>query len=105
AAVLGSTLAACVLAVLAIVAVLGEIGDSGYYRAVGAIAVLDVLALVLVPIQRRAAPRPEPFHLVVRAVGGEQEIDATGRDFAAAVALAIRDAERAGRRVTAVERR
>lgn len=97
------------LATLISAAALWEIDDPGYYRFLGAVAVLDVLLLVLVPVLRRGSGRPGERARTyrVRVVGDDgraDDVDADGGDFAAAVAAAIRSAERNGRRVTRVER-
>ncbi len=101
--------ASCVLvlflATLATVAAWAEIDDSLYFRIVAALAVLDVLLVVLQPVLALARPRTtvHRMHLVVESAEDiETAIEAV--DFAAAAAKAIRSVEQTGHRVLRVER-
>ena len=84
-----------------------EISSGGFYRFLAAVAVVDGLMLVLVPLVRRAArSAAATFRVAVRTEGGrETERDIRARDFATAAAIAIRAAEANGQRVTSVARR
>jgi hypothetical protein len=94
-------------AVLGSIAGVIEISSGAFYRFLGAVAVVDGLMLVLVPLVRRAARAAvATFRVAVRTEGGpERERDIRARDFASAAAIAIRAAEAEGHRVTAVTRR
>jgi hypothetical protein len=83
------------------VAILDSIDDGGFYRLLGAIAVLDVLLVILAAVLRRGSGPIDRTHKV-RVDGVLVELPS--RDFAAAVATAIRRAEREGREVRRVER-
>jgi len=98
---LGSMVTAAVLAAMGTVAILDSIDDGGFYRLLGAIAVLDVLLVILAAVLRRGSGPIDRTHKV-RVDGVLVELP--GRDFAAAVATAIRRAEREGREVRRVER-
>jgi peptidoglycan/LPS O-acetylase OafA/YrhL len=105
---------AFLLALLVVIAVWQEVEDEGYYRFVGALAVADVLVVILQPILRRTAGRPRPAPVADtgntfsftctlddgREVRREQE----AADFGAAVATAIGELERSGGRVMKIER-
>jgi hypothetical protein len=96
-----SMLTGTLLAVLGIAAILLEIDSGTYYRGLGAVAVLDVLLVALVAVLRRGeGPIGRPYRI---RVDGEL-IEAPGRDFATAVAAAIRRAESEGKAVQRVER-
>jgi hypothetical protein len=96
-----SMLTGSLLAVLGITAILLEIDNGTYYRTLGAVAVIDVLLVALVAVLRRGEdPIAQPYRL---RVNGEL-IEAPGRDFATAVAAAIRTAESEGKTVQRVER-
>jgi hypothetical protein len=103
--------AVLVLAVLVSVAALADIGESGYYRALGAVAVADLLLVVLQPVVRRMAREngAEMFRVVclVEREGTRHEVEREqpGREFAAAAAAVIRELERDGDRVLRLERR
>lgn len=99
----------CVLAAtaasLVTVAVWAEIESQGFFRALAALAVLDVLIVALQPLlAARASTRV--VHGIRLVVEPSDVIETTveAPDFATAVATAIRDAERAGQRVVLVER-
>jgi hypothetical protein len=97
----GSTLTGAVLAALGVLGILIEIHGTPYYRAIGAIAILDVLLLTLTAIVRRGVGPVSQTHRI--RVDGEL-IEAPGRDFASAVSAAIRSAERDGKAVRRIER-
>jgi hypothetical protein len=89
------------LAVLGVVGIVGEVNEGGYYRLVGVIVVVDLLALVLVAALRRGEGPASQTHRV--RVNG-RVVEVPGRDFAAAVATAIRNEEKQGVTVQRVER-
>jgi hypothetical protein len=96
---------ALLLAVMATAAVWAELNSQLYFRILGALAVLDVLLVALQPLLALARPRGEIYHLRVGLERGEElETDVEAPDFAAAAARAIRETERAGRRVRRVAR-
>ena len=100
-----SVVLAVVLAGLVTAAIWAEVGDERYLRVVGALVVLDVLLVALQPILALARPAAVVYRLRLRvAPGGEIEATVEAADFPAAAAKAIRDAERAGHRVLALER-
>lgn len=80
-------------------------GDSpAYGRGLGALAVLDVLAVALQPILARAQAEPSRMRLRIRVESGETvDLSLEAPDFAAAAAKAIRTIERDGRRVLSLE--
>jgi hypothetical protein len=94
------------IALLTMNAIWAEVDDGAYYRVLAALAVLNVFVLVLQPLMRRLGPKAEEAFRVRLSVepGGTDELELGGRDFADAVATAIRKAERRGRHVTRVER-
>jgi hypothetical protein len=101
---------ALVLVVASMVAVLiwAEVDSETYVRVLGALVVANVLLVVLQPVLRRvAAPSRRPSHrlLVLLADGEERELEVEARDFAEAVAQAVRQTERDGGRVERIERR
>lgn len=89
------------LAVLGVIGILGSVDSGGYVRLIGAIGVLDVLMLAVVAVLRRGSGPVGQTHRM--RVDGRL-VESPGRDFAAAVANAIRDAERDGVTVRRVER-
>jgi hypothetical protein len=102
-----------ILALLISNAAWQEVEDSGYYRLVGALAVAEVLVVLLQPILRRTgssrAPAPaaatDGFSFTVTLDDGrEVPYRDEARDFAAAVASAISELERSGATVLRVER-
>ena len=96
---------ALLLTVLATAAVWAELNSQLYFRIVGALVVLDVLLVALQPLLALARPRGEIYHLRVGLERGEElETEVEAPDFAAAAARAIRETERAGRRVRRVAR-
>lgn len=97
----GSMLTGALLAALGCLAILVSIDDGGFYRVVGALAILDVLLVLLVAVLRRGSGPIGQTHRV--RIDGRL-VETPGRDFAAAVATAIRQAEREGREVRRVER-
>jgi hypothetical protein len=96
-----SMVSGAALAALGVGGILGSIDDDGYYRLIGAIAIVDVLLISVVAVLRRGSGPVGRTHRV--RVDGRL-VEAPGRDFAAAVAYAIRDAEKAGAPVRRVER-
>lgn len=97
----GSMVTAVVLAVLGVLAILTEIDDAGFYRVLGAVAIVDVLLIALVAVLRRGAGPIAQTHRV--RVDGRL-VEVPGRDWAAAVATAVRQAERDGSTVRRIER-
>ncbi len=96
---------ALLLTVMATAAVWAEPNTQFYFRILGALAVLDVLLVALQPLLALARPREEIYHLTVGLERGEElETEVEAPDFAAAAARAIRETERAGRRVRRVAR-
>jgi hypothetical protein len=99
--VLGSMLTGAALTAMGIWAILTEVDSGTYYRTLGAVAVIDVLLVTVAAVLRRGVgPIAQPHRI---RINGEL-IEAPGRDFAAAVAAAIRSAEREGKTVRRVER-
>jgi hypothetical protein len=103
---------AVILASLVSLAAWQEIDDGGFYRIVGALAVAELLVILLQPILRRtgggtATPSGVPvFEFNVTLADGRQVPgDRPAKDFATAVASAISEVERSGSRVIRVERR
>lgn len=96
-----SVLTGVLLATMGIAAILTEVDDGTYYRALGALAVVDVLLVTVTAVLRRGAgPAADPYRL---RIDGEL-VEAPGRDFATAVAGAIRAAEGVGKTVRRIER-
>lgn len=96
---------AAVLALMVVVAVSFEIGAAGYYRLLGVVVVLDVLLVALQPtLARLGAARATHALRVVLASGERRDVAVPGRDLAAAMAAAVRAAERDGGAVVRVER-
>lgn len=115
--------AAALLALLISIAAWAEIEDETYYRALGAVAVVNVLLAVLQPVLRRSARSgglpAQAYRFVCgfdgvparlppdgfRSLGeGRIECELEAADFAAALARAVRAIERQGGRVRTVER-
>jgi hypothetical protein len=81
-----------------------EIDSERYGRALGALVVLDVLAVALQPTLARVRPKVTPFALrLVLDTGESVDVEVAASDLASAAARAIRDAERHGRRVSKLE--
>jgi hypothetical protein len=99
--VTASSVTGSLLAGLGSLAILDEIESGGFYRVLGAIGILDVLLVVAVAVLRRGTGPIDRTHRL--RVDG-QLVESPGRDFAAAVANAIHEAERAGRTVRRIER-
>lgn len=96
---------ALVAAGLLATAVWAEIESEGYFRVLGALVVLDVLAVLLQPVLALSRPHPDVYRLKLMVDSGEElEQTVEAGDFAAAAAKAIRSAEAGGRSVTAVLR-
>lgn len=75
-----------------------------YGRVVGAVVVLDLLAVALQPILARAQAATSPIRLRILVDSGERvELTVEASDLAGAAAKAIRGLERDGRRVVALE--
>ena len=100
-----SCVLALTLAAMAAVAAWAEIGSPVYFRVLGALAVLDVLLVLLQPIIALARPRGDVYHLRLAVDRGDElERDVEAADFAAAASRAIRELEREGCRVRRVAR-
>lgn len=98
-----SVLAAVVAAMIA-VTLWAEIDSERYGRALGALVVLDVLAVALQPILTRARPGTTPIALRLVLESGETvDVEVAAPDVASAAARAIRDVERKGRRMSKLE--
>jgi hypothetical protein len=95
-----------VLAAMVVAAIWAEIESDTYYRVLAALAVLNVFLIVVQPLLRRLGTEPSVMFRVrlTTEPGDMEELELTGRDFADAVAVAIRTLERRGRRVTSLER-
>lgn len=89
---------------LLIVALWAEVDDGAFLRALGALVVLAVLLVALQPLLLRAQRQRvlRPLRLVDEA-GEVTDVVVAADSPAEAAARAIRDAERAGRRVRSVE--
>jgi hypothetical protein len=96
----GTMLTGAVLTAMGIAAILTEIDDGSYYRILGAVAVIDVLLVVVAAVLRRGGTEVETFRF---RLNGEL-LETPGRDFAGAVATAIRTAEKDGATVRRIER-
>jgi hypothetical protein len=93
------------LAVLAMSAMWEEIESEGFYRAVAALAVLNIFLVILQPLLRRLGGEPAMYRVRLEVQpGGARELDLAGRDFAGALADGVRRVEREGGRVVRVER-
>jgi hypothetical protein len=99
--VTGSMLTGSVLAALGIAAILTEIDDQSYYRVLGAVGVVDGLLIAVAAVLRRGTgPIARTYSIRVDGL----LVEAPGRDFAGAVAAAIRRAEQDGATVRRIER-
>lgn len=96
-----SMVTGAVLAAMGIAAILTDVGNGTYYRTLGAVGVIDVLLVAVVAVMRRGVGPIAEAHRI--RLNGEL-VEAPGRDFAAAVANAIRAAEREGKDVRRIER-
>lgn len=96
------------LALLATFAIWQEVDDETFYRALAALAVLNVLLVVVQPLLRRlAGPVASAATYGLRIAfepDGVEEVETSGSDFADAVARSVRRLERGGRRVVRIER-
>jgi hypothetical protein len=83
------------------VAAWAGIEQGGYFRVLGAVAVLDVLAVVLHVVLARSPPRVTAYWARV-TVDRDEVVETTvdAADLATAAAKAIRSAERSGHQVT-----
>lgn len=97
----GSMITGAALAALGVIGILAEIDDGGYYRLLGAVAILDVLLIVIAAVLRRGSGPIRQTH-ALRVDG--QLVEIAAWDFATAAALAIRQAEKDGTQVKRVER-
>jgi len=96
---------ALVVATLFSVAVWAELESVLYFRILGSLAVLDVLAVALQPVLALSRPTTDAFRLrLLVDPDGELLTTTKAPDFAAAVAKAIREVEHNGTRVVRVER-
>lgn len=96
---------ALVLAGMISVAAWEEIDRQSYFRVVAALAVIDLLLVVLQPILALARPAARVHRLrMVVEQDTAVETAVKAADFASAAAKAIRAQERGGRRVMLVER-
>ena len=110
---LGGLAGGVLLASLISLAAWQEIEDETFYRFLGALAVAEVLAVLLQPILRRTAKRAPSasrdttaFSFTVTLDDGrEAERTEEAQDFASAVASAISELERSGAQVLKIERR
>lgn len=102
----GAVALALLIAALAIGAIWKEVESEAYYRGLAALAVLNVFLVVVQPLVRRlGAERGEEYRVrITGEPGGSEELALSGRDFADALARAVRKAERDGRRITRIER-
>jgi MFS family permease len=100
---LSCVLAAVAAAMLALV-LWAEIDSERYGRVLGAVIVLDVLAVALQPILARARPEATlvPLRLLLES-GETRDVTVRAPDLAAAAASAIRQSEREGHRVVRLE--
>jgi len=99
-----STVLAIVITGMFAVTIWAEVDSDFAGRLLGALIVLDALAVVLQPILARArAVGVEARLRITAAPGRPEEVTAEGRDLGAAVATAIRGVEARGGRVSAVE--
>jgi hypothetical protein len=108
---LGALAGGILLAALISLAAWQEIEDEGFYRFLGALAVAEVLAVVLQPILRRTTGRPPApaartgFSFTCTLDDGrEVERVEDAPNFASAVASAIAELERSGASVLRIER-
>lgn len=99
----GSVVLAALSASALSVAFWTDSGDA-WGRVVGALVVLDLLAVALQPVLARAQTAPAPIRLAVLLDSGERvELALEAPDLATAAAQAIRTLERDGRRVHGLE--
>jgi hypothetical protein len=110
---LAGVVGAFLLAALISLAAWQEIEDEGFYRFVGALAVAEVLAVILQPILRRTSRRAAPTPAAAPAAfeftctlddGREVRRSDEASEFASAVAAAIRELEGSGAKVVRLER-
>ena len=91
------------LAALIVTLIWSQVDSTAYARALGSVAVLDVLLVGLQPLLARIRPVSHHYQLWLMRTDGVatvRELDAV--DHASAAARAIRDEERLGRRIRAV---
>jgi hypothetical protein len=100
-----SCVLALTLATMASLAAWAELDDAVFLRIFGALAVLDVLVVLLQPVIALGRRPGEVYHLRLGLEHGDElERDVEAADFAAAASRAIRETERTGRRVARVAR-
>jgi hypothetical protein len=90
----GAGTCAVVLALMACAAALAEVDEAGYYQLFGAVAVLDILALVLQPVVRRLgqpSPAARQGHFTLVLSDGRRVEHETGADLPTAVANSLRE--------------
>lgn len=93
------------LAALATMAIWEEIDDDAFYRVLAALAVLNVFLVVLQPLLRRLGGASQSYRVrFALEPDGSEELELSGRDFAAALADGVRRLERGGRKVVRAER-
>jgi hypothetical protein len=101
-----ATVLVCLVAVMGALGAVFEVGGDVYWRIFGALAVSDIVVVLLRPIMRRMAPATaastHPLRIVTEP-GGEREVEAEGRDLADAISDEVRKAEREGTRVVRIE--
>jgi len=96
-----SAVTGALVAALGVAAILEEISSAGFYRVLGAIAIVDALLVALTAVLRRGAGSAATTY-GIRIDG--RLVESRGRDFAAAVAAAVRETERSGEQVRRIER-
>ena len=103
---IASHASAVLFAALISIAALEEVEDDGYYRALGVVAVANVLLVALQPVLRRLGGAVANVHRLACVTEGGRRVERElpARDFAAAAEQAIRELERGGERVARVER-
>jgi hypothetical protein len=92
--VTGAGTCAAVLALMACFAAIAEVDDAVYYQLFGAVAVLDILALVLQPVVRRLgepSPRARTGHFAIVLADGQRVEYPVGADLPSAVANSLRE--------------
>ncbi len=93
------------LATLATTAMWKEIDSDVFYRVLAALAVLNVFLVVLQPLLRRLGGASQSYRVrFALEPEGSEELELSGRDFAAALADGVRRLERGGGKVVRAER-
>jgi hypothetical protein len=97
--------AVSVLAFLILTAIWEEVDDAGFYRFLGAVAVLNLLLVLLQPVVRRLGRTSTPAPSALQREGPQRlAFTLSGKPSEAAVEEARRALERGGARVEKVER-